>query len=290
MGSIKVTSTGATGLTASQIKNFCVELFISEINFVGHGSALDESIAIRIAFSEAFERLVVYENGLQNSNGCAVHTNLAAAIENAKFELIERDCFLTRFYLAYDYAKSEILEEREYDYVLGGEIKYYLLYNSDELAVAAGICCLADGFLIGLGTRKDLRKSLFKAKQELLRQISFYRTRKIVPSNYYDKFINKRKHNPQDHGMLAFDASYRLELEKHFQAKSDFLYRPPFGEYKICEFRSKLLADSPLFFVQVVNENAQNLFFGSTRKYLNLERMRYFDKNFNLIDLPHPLK
>lgn len=262
----------------------------SNIQVSGHGSSNDESQAIRIAFSEAYERLIVFENQFSTSNGCAVHTNLDTAIENAKNELIERDCFLTLFYLAHDYSKSEILNLKNFVGQVYPGAKYYCLHSAENICIVMALECSLDKFLIGLGVGKSLSGALTKATQELMRQIIFYKYHPQKSNNYYQNFLNCSQHSPADHGLLAFDETYRSCLKKHF-SKSYFVnYEIPPEPYFIINFSSRTLVDAPLHFVRAVNENAQQLFFGLPEGKISLSRMRGFKEDFSNSTIPHPLK
>ena len=76
--------------------NIYVEINVNGVST--SGSSIDKSsdLAFIKAGTEAIERLVCIQNNI-HSNGVAAHIDIDKAKNNAKFELLERDSFLSHF-------------------------------------------------------------------------------------------------------------------------------------------------------------------------------------------------
>lgn len=77
--------------------DFSTSFCLNDELFVGRGTDTDESIALAKSISEALERFVAYQQKLTSTNGVAAHPDQSTCVQNAVFELLERDSFLCHF-------------------------------------------------------------------------------------------------------------------------------------------------------------------------------------------------
>ncbi len=266
--------------------DFEVLVKINSLEFQGRGTDENQDLALCKAVSEAYERYCVSILGLKNSNGCSAHLNIDLAIENAKKELIERDCFLYQFISNQGYKKMSSSKYK----IANVNLENYLLSTKNVNVVLSRI--LIDDYMqvFGLGTDGDLLLSVMAAEIEALRQWAYLQTQ--INGQYQFKSDPK---SFDDHGNSALTHKY-FDLTKHLfednQSTQNSFVDLDQRLFKISNFnieKTLLFKNCPLHFVKVEHLEAQPLFIGVTLN--NLNKSRFANLKLEELNLcPHPFR
>lgn len=239
-----------------------------QVEVVGSGSDFNENTAILKAVGELYERFMVRENGIKNSNGCAVHFDPKQAQQLAKQELIERDCFL--FQYINKNLPNDILKHQtdfsdsifHWSRQLFPKIQWrvselkadpFFVYQSTVLLHPYGV-------IVGLGSGLQKNQALNKSIIECARNLAYLAKNKNFLIRDYNDLLNIsfERWTYQEHGDLGLTKQYFDETLKSFQSskKEDFFdHEKANFDFKIYSAPPEgLFKDVPLTFVQAESE------------------------------------
>lgn len=277
--------------------DYAVSIKIDDREFEGRGTDSLEDLAIEKAVTEAIERYFVFiDKNLSTTNGVAAHPIKEEAIKNAKYELIERDLFLTHFHSgtpfqplsqeiwdSYIPARSkETLEAKKID------LKLYNLGNQNDifsvLAVASGANYQKPfGIVVGFGTKSALDKAILSAVIELFRHLAYLlNSDDRIESMSLEQFYKLEKPTFFDHGKLALDLKYFKEIEHLFRGNFQENIKP----ISEIEIDVEKLEDTPFFLAKAKSLQAVNLYLGRPSfSEHELLRIHNFSNR-----VPHPMR
>lgn len=290
--------------------NIYVEINVNGIST--SGSSIDKSsdLAFIKAGAEAIERLVCIQNNI-HSNGVAAHVDFDKAKNNAKFELLERDSFLSHFVCkeAFITPKKELLENPLFGSIksklerLGIELKIVKLKTARDYYGFACFCLPMNGDLsfssvIGLGYSDDPTSSLSKAIFECLPSMVWHiseagNEKKLTQSSFY----SLKTFSPEDHRDLFLGDSYKQEIREiveHITTKEMFDATNMTFKFEQLESTLDFINKSPIKVVKANSKDAQSIYYGPTDiSLLNIKRLQNFTgKSINTDELnlmPHCL-
>lgn len=266
----------------------------------GRGTSSNGNLALVKAFSEAIEAYMISEKGLETTSGTSVHFNSDEGRKNARYELIERDLFLSN-YLAGN-GLSRINEIREVELFKTAESvlqKYDIQINCYELGVN-GVCIVLNGLeskkapfgvIIGTSYDEKLEVRVENALIECLRD-AFSVIEGSSSNMPLEKFAELERVSPYDHLALARNLEYGKSIIDQFEStrKYHFFEIENNIEIEECELAG-IFSKLSLKFFHARSDKHQKLFFGQTTDdRINLKRINQ-DININLSDIvrrPHP--
>jgi len=190
-------------------------------NYEGRGSSsISRDHGIEVAFTEAYERMVIDFNKLNSSNGIASHVELEKAQYNALSEAIERTIFFISFYsknrFGKVFKKSRINNDLLSEIFLG-----QARWSNEVFYVTASYITLDEGgVILGLGCSNTIEKSLEKSNREVMR---FYSHHKSEPFQSIDmeSFFKIKLFDVIDHARLYLDSTVANKLT--FSENNDYL-------------------------------------------------------------------
>lgn len=287
--------------------DFKVNLSHEGDHYEGRGSDFDEETALVKAIMEAFERILIKENDLENSNGIALHFDRPSAKINAQAELIERDSFLCHYLTN---TKPEIINEIPFELktcfkkIEGERIQTQTLKLSPTnehhvvMTISTGINSKNPfGLCLGLAADLNLNKAVWKSSIECIRHITAFLETDYNDHSIYSlrDFLRIQKPDVLDHIKYANNPTIGYEIFKQLTGKdvatlSENRTNIAFIDLKMPKFFDKF----NLVGVRAQSQDLQNLFFGiTTRQNINLQRLKQFsgeELQFEQLNkLPHPL-
>ena len=274
--------------------DYQAEIHINEFKVIGRGTSTCENTAIRIAFAEAYERLIVKENRLLSTNGCAVHLDVEKAKANALAELKERDCFLFHHHFGFNKNfKTVETPDNLLRLVIDVSVNVETLqYKTIEDFFSITSIEFQEGIVLGISLNTTPSISLEKSFIEAYRQYIYFNAFSTNNKYNYKNFGNLKNHNYNDHGNLLLDPDYIICYKEIFNNRTEpDVYSVQSETFKFQLFHSKLLPETPLSFVRAENQNLIDLYFGFlTEEQLNkrINSTQYKPTKIHL--LPHPLR
>lgn len=257
----------------------CAEFEHKDMHCFGLGHHLNRSLAYTIAAAEALERAAMYELGLQNSNGCAVHTDLVQAQRNALLELSERDAFLFHFSTGAGTCQSAEIEDSQlfqdfYQWCASSGLRLRPRVLNNILGKVTVMSCL-DGydetnpaaFFIGFGTSENTLDAFERSLPEVLR---FYESWRATPERFsalaINDFLSITPKTIMEHVRLGQNADYaKIFNQRMFQ--SEPVFRPVIEDlanlttYRTISLNS-VWPNCPLVFTKATNPLMAEIFFG----------------------------
>jgi hypothetical protein len=284
--------------------DFKAEITINETVYTGRGIDQSLDIAFTKACVEAVERYICDEHNIY-STGVAGYHDIEQAKLNAKFELLERDAFLSHYltktpmkliepevHLRIDFIKiQEKLKEQNV------KLEFYKLSSAYSLEIVLCLSILNQGgFIIGLSCSTSLAKSQEKAFLECLSNTVAYLEGHCPKAINEELFLAKENTKSLDHFCLNLNDGEVNKLETIIENNQVTLkeVKMPNIEYEALSFREGIFNDYPLEFVRAKSNHVQNIFYGKTQETkLNIKRLNEFTlkevKNSDLEFRPHPI-
>lgn len=309
-GSISKINLSTKRLTAIQdffpdLHDFATTITFNNREISGRGSKNTEDLAIRVSLIEALERIFVRHNKLPTTNGVAAHTDKIQAKKNAKFELIERDLFLSHFLTRTPFTPIQSLDalpSNAVDFVCNASDSISL-YKMRQTNVGSGFVCTISGgnfwgglFGLSFGTEdhSELIKSAFL---EAFRQYLYLRTyNELGLSISLDVFSNLETWNFKKHSLLSRNVEYFKNISFFFndRVEKDHLVIYDNNEFSFKDLKINIepFDTAPICVTQCSSPYCQNLYLGQTREELiskpGLKRFLGFEvQQLNL--MPHPI-
>ena len=275
------------------LQHFHVEISLDGI--IGSGSGIDKSsdMAFVKAGVEAIERAICFENK-KRSNGIAGHIKDDLAKRNAKYELLERDTFLSHYLTKTPFVCVEKELEKNTMYQNMIEKLKPLGVNFEVFGMKApnnyfGHFCLctpltekyAFSSIIGLGLSDTKEKSLNKSLLECFPNVIWHLVyEEESPSMGKGDFEQKDEYSPRDHKSLFLGPSYQREIKEIFNnVTKDQSYNKLDAhiEYRKLFSSSDILKTCPVKIYQAISDDVQSAFYGPTQmSKLNLKRLMEF--------------
>ena len=294
-----------------------VEIKLDGNTYRGRGMDQDSDLALTKGGAEAIERAVISQVQAKSTEtghdgGFALHSEEAKAKKNALYELMERDQFLCHFLTKTPFID---LKPSEWKGVRFEHIQKKLAKEWVEIVLKRTlfskpktVICFARrvaptplGFrgAIGLGTSDSLHESVAKAVIECLTNV-VYHLKHPSDSEDFKTFKAKRSYGPAEHGRLYLGNSPECDLSWIFCKSTD---KPKKIEWEGWEDKVTfkklnvpfdILRDAPIHIFKASSKEAQNMFFGPTKKeLLNWKRLEQFKgKKLSEQDInwaPHPI-
>ena len=275
-----------------QIQDYAASVKVGNEVFTGHGTSTDADTAISKAVAETFERYKVWKLRLNTSNGCSAHPSEKESRERARFELLERDCFL------YKYITADAFHQID-DRILffdapNSILSNYLLYDGSKFKISMTRVAINEkSNIFGLGIAADRSAAIFSSEVEALRQWAHLFYFKNYKSHPFNSLISGDGFSFDDHGDVALTSDHFLEIKHLFIVKDNkSKYAEPIGEFRYLTQFSEQDYESPffeipLYFTKAYNDFVQELFTGSTATSINPNRIPT-DEVLNLC--LHPLR
>lgn len=223
--------------------DFRANITILGNKYEGRGVNLSQKNALNAAIGEAIERYAISYNNLENSNGCAFHTDFNTAITNAQNEILERH-YVMLFTLGYwsqeKISKSsfpqeistliQILESK------GIEFDFYSLHSSNSSSIAL---CQANGLksikpfglIFGSSCTSSQDQSMIKSFKEVLVNVVAHFNDNLK-SISYDTFLNLRSHTPFHHLELYLDLNFATNYLHNRKLEKLLLKTPDLSLFK----------------------------------------------------------
>jgi hypothetical protein len=227
---------------------------ITKETFEGRGTDSDADKALIKAYAESVERYIMsQQDELISTNGCAVHTDIAQAMLNARKELIERDLFSLCF--LYNIKRTQlktVIGNSSIQNLIDSRKDKIIQYQVfSDFCMTATMILTRSGFLMGLGCDIDPKKS---AEHSLIESTRQY-VHTVVYNNKTEISLDEFKHKNEltycDHGNLAFNKEYIRRTRTFFARKPssvpDLKYTVDFN---YVEYKHPLLTDSGLHFIR----------------------------------------
>lgn len=296
--------------TVTQIKNKKIQDWYGQ----GWGRSKYESIIKAVA--EIFERELMVRNHIQISNGCAVHSTIEKAKENAIYELIERDAFLCHFLTetpfepfrqsvtVFNVPLSRLIKNLKKKHI---DIKVYKMRPAVSCAaIFIFVQCRKgpqkSGFQFGTACSSSYELAIEHALVEALRSVAHYNSQikneQVNVANFESK---KLKAIPEikKHALIRLDQEYTNYFKKVFLKKPNLKEKVgapilKFDQIKVKKLENKFsdLKDFPLVFVHAKSSRLQPLYFGGGNpEKINLKRLKIFSSNSDFQfpnSKPHP--
>jgi hypothetical protein len=282
-------------LLCSEMYDYLAELKIGPYKVYGRGTSSDENVAIRKAFAECYERLIVKENSIKNTNGCAVYSDLKTAKNASKLELVERDWFLLGYHSKVKMRERQTMVQsnlRNYLMEMGAQIECYT-NSMPDCYLAMCYIKSKEGAFLGLGAEElSVETSIEKSIIEATRQfIYFLKYPEAARETNFKNFHQIIKPSFQDHANLMFNFEYRVIFEDWLHAEQTQTYKLPYDDFIYSEYKSNLLPEVPLYFSKCENVSAIELYTGMPDMNSISLRIKNRDVSYTeLNSLPHPLR
>ncbi|MEQ1723756.1 MAG: YcaO-like family protein [Pseudobdellovibrio sp.] len=279
----------------SQLYDYLAELKIGPYQVNGRGTSSDENVAIRKAFAECYERLIVKENSIKNTNGCAVYFDLKSAKKSSKLELIERDWFLLGYHSKMKMAELQTMVHsnlRNYLIKMSAQVECYT-NSMPDCALAMCYIKSKEGAFLGLGADElsmeiSLEKSIIEATRQF---IYFLKYPEAARETNFANFHQITKPSFQDHANLMFNGEYLMKFEDWLHSEQTQTYKLPYDDFGYSEYKSYLLPEVPLYFSKCENVSAIELYTGMPD--MNSISFRIISRDVGYSELnssPHPLR
>lgn len=310
---VKVTSMDWPKRLNLEVYDFEVSLCFNEKEYIGRGTDINSNVALTKAIGESIERFIIFENGLETSNGVAIHTLSEAAISNSKIELYERSSFLshyltssTFFHFPEEQIETDIyFKAKNFLNNLGIDLNLSLMKGFP--GVYFTVCYAIGknyrnpfGVVIGLGSAFKLQDSILKSIFECLRTTMSIALTPHFNSITLEEFNRIEIYHPKDHQQLALNTQYFDSISDIFNFKMNYenlekitdseLYTIRVNELKIPQIFG---LDSLIFAFHSESSTFQNHYLGkTTEKKVNLIHLSKFSENKiameNINKIPHP--
>ena len=292
----------------SHLYDFKVSLHYNNEPYEGRGTDSDEETALVKAIMEAFERMLIKENNLENSSGIALHFDYESAKSNALAELIERDSFLCHFLTK--------TPGDNIDHCLSGTLKEFIAKTTNEkvqthvlklrstnnhfvtMTIATGIKANNPfGLCLGLAADLDLDKAIWKSSIECARHVTSFLELDASDHSLFTMrdFLAIKKPDVVDHIRYANNPAIGNELFKQLTKENNASHSSTQAEVNFTELKMpKFMEEFKLSGIRAHSSELQDLFFGiTTRDNIHLKRLKQFaDQGIefdHLNKLPHPL-
>lgn len=286
--------------------------------FYGRGHASNPNTASLKAIVESLERAICLEH-VDSTNGVAAHLFEKNARDNAKKERLERDHFLSHFFLQHPFIpRSDLISFIPATVIAdiienGHRIDFF---TSSESNQGKCIVCLISGTngspkfggILGLcffdPSESSVRQPTEKAMLEAYRQYwNLRETGSLTETHDLESFQKIHAPSFQDHLRLALNTQYFEQIAYLFpkyliespMAKVSVVYSEHAYKWKRLISKKEILKDCPLFIVCCEILGSQNLFrgVGSKNKINNIGLARFtkgLEFNRDMLNLlPHPL-
>jgi hypothetical protein len=278
--------------------------------FIGRSTSVSETMSLTKAISEAVERSAVVSNGLVTSSGVAAHTQRDLAIENALFEIIERDSFLCHYLtgtpfheVPSSYRNKTVEEIREIAGSFGVVLDVVGMRVPGGLV---GVACIAKGetcrrkfgLLVSTACGKDPREVAESATLSCMRNLSAWLDGLEIAVYSLAELKDRRRWGPEEHRGLALhgapeQSAMKLELEKYWRAE-DSSGNIEFVSENLGLVDNEVFRSCPITVEAVRSDAFQSLYFGPTsRASLNLTRLSKFSgvslEELEINSYPHPI-
>ncbi|MBC75051.1 MAG: hypothetical protein CME64_03470 [Halobacteriovoraceae bacterium] len=234
----------------------------------------DQLTSLTVSLIEALERIVFVEKKLENSNGCAMHTDPALCEENAVNELKERDLYMRIHFSGASVEVFDIKPDTIEHFAtkelakLGVDLKFGIMASSqEEVAVMAiadgrGACKGGFGVFLGFGVAKDLSQATAKAFNECIRFIDgFFSNDFPYAPLSFDQFSSLSKVGVDEHISLSMDYNYSSFLLEKYTANKSLKFPAPKNP-KIKSYVEKVelqgMPSCPLYFSKAESDDLIN--------------------------------
>lgn len=245
-----------------------------------HGHPLASKL---VSVLEAYERLVMFDRGIKNSNGCAIHSTQLRANEAARNEFLERYAYLRFHYLKtgfYEVFPPSDSNESKFVQALSGlgiSLRFGII---GENSFGKACIAIADGkdyehefgLLIGLGFENSIEKSLVKSFNEIVRFIDtrFEKPIKLKPMSF-EQFHLQDRPGVNEHISLGLDLEYSNFLRDSYYLQVDEV--PKLEDqinFEYYEDKATLesVPEPDLYFSRAYAENILGIQFGKKQNYI----------------------
>ncbi|AGH95123.1 YcaO-like family protein [Pseudobdellovibrio exovorus] len=276
------------------IYDYHVDLSIDSFKTTGRGTATNADKALQIAFAEAYERLIILENNIPSSNGCAVFTDILTAQEKALCELQERDFFLLNYHGGFLKSFRCFDLEEPFDRFHRKENISCRIFQNDLANKVFSLCFLQleSMCFIGMGLHISKYQAALTSHIEAFRQLLYFKNRRISTPTTIDQFSQIKKYSYNEHGNLLFDPKFSDFFKNFiFQFSGKWVYEDTSSTTSFVEYKSHVLKDIPLVFVRASNPNMLDLYRGFPDIDKIYKRLKISSSLLNSINtFPHPIR
>lgn len=247
----------------------------------------DQLTSMTVSLIEALERVLLVENNLKSSNGCAVHTDPTSCKNNAIEELIERDLYMRIHFTGSAIKSFPQKKDTIEDYAtqelnrLGVKLTFGTMGSFNEkiavMAIADGRYAKPKSFgvFLGFGVAENIQQATSKAFNECIRFVDGFFSKEFPYSPLtFDDFSKLNKVGVDEHISLSMDNEYSSFLMNAYTGEKQLEFPPPPQPHiqtTIKSVKLKGVADCPLFFAKAESEDLISPSFSNNPQHLFLK-------------------
>lgn len=265
-----------------QLHDFATTIVVNKNEARGRGTKTDEDLAIKVSLIEALERIFVRYNKVDTTNGVAAHLDKDQAKIKAKFELIERDLFLSHFITKTPFTpllslpSLPSLPSKALDFITNASDKFSF-YKMRPSNLGTGYVCVISGEdrwggLFGLSFGNESQDELIQsAFIEAFRQYLYFRTfNELDQSISFEEFFKLESWDFKKHSLLSRNVKYFKDIsnffDESFANERLVIYEDNEFTFKDLRINIQPFDTAPIHVVQCSSPYCQNLYLGPLKE------------------------